>query len=85
VDNKLDDIIRGLSSTLAEKEDHIVVPDLRGKGYVYNLPNDLRCKRYTYKTTSEGKYTTKLNVKDIIHNYTTFKIISKVKDNINIT
>ncbi|XP_048733941.2 dual oxidase 2-like isoform X2 [Ostrea edulis] len=29
VDNMLDDIIRGLSSTLAEKEDHIVVPDLR--------------------------------------------------------
>lgn len=26
----MDDIIRGMSSTLAEKEDNIVVPDLRG-------------------------------------------------------
>lgn len=26
----MDDIIRGMSSTLAEKEDDIVVPDLRG-------------------------------------------------------
>ncbi|XP_061164792.1 dual oxidase 2-like [Saccostrea echinata] len=29
VERMLDDIVRGLSSTLAEKEDHIVVPDLR--------------------------------------------------------
>lgn len=26
----MDDIIRGMTSTLAEKEDNIVVPDLRG-------------------------------------------------------
>ncbi|XP_062578537.1 dual oxidase 2-like isoform X2 [Saccostrea cucullata] len=29
VESMLDDIVRGLASTLAEKEDHIVVPDLR--------------------------------------------------------
>jgi hypothetical protein len=27
----IDGLVRGLTSTLAEQEDHIVVPDLRGK------------------------------------------------------
>jgi hypothetical protein len=27
----IDGLVRGMTSTLAEQEDHIVVPDLRGK------------------------------------------------------